>query len=329
MASTPIKPTANQYEQASHWVSLRHNATLTPEKYREFQAWLSSKPAHQQAFEEVESYWQQLGGLKTFAQPQLEAARSYASQAQNRRRRLSLQTLAIAASVLLMTISIPLVQLSLDNGIYRTAKGEQKHIQLSDGSRIDLNTDSEVRVSYTLFNRKVKLEYGEAFFSVQHDADKPFEVTAADGLIRDIGTQLNVYRQSDQVLVTVLEGEVSVGKLNATTLQSLRAGMQYTYGQNRQNQLVKSGDFNDVASWREGRIAFKGQRLDVVLEQLSRYHSVKLSISNSKLAALKVSGSFPTNDLNLALNTITASLPIKINQLGTDRIALIASDKVK
>ena len=183
-------------------------------------------------------------------------------------------------------------------------------------------------VSYTFFDRKVKLESGEALFTVKHNAEKPFEVAASDGLIRDIGTQFNVYREGDEVSVTVLEGEVSVSKLKPTKLQILTAGMQYTYDQDGQNQLVKSGDFNDVASWRDGKIIFKGQRLDVVLEQLSRYHAVKLSIGHSSLASLKVSGSFPANDLNLALNTIAASLPVKVNRLGPDRIALTASGKI-
>jgi transmembrane sensor len=192
-----------------------------------------------------------------------------------------------------------------------------------------LNTDTQLQVSYTLFSRKVTMEHGEALFTVKHDADKPFEVAASGGIIRDIGTQFNVYQQADKVSVTVLEGEVSVSKTQGSTSQMLTAGMQYTYNQNGQSQLANNGDYIDVGNWREGRIVFKGQRLDVVLEQLSRYHAVKLSTSNSKLAALKVSGSFPTNDLNLALNTIAASLPVKLNRLGADRIALMASSKVK
>lgn len=330
MASLPKKPTADQYEQASYWVSLLHDGDCSPKQHRDFLAWLNKNTFNQQAYQEVEAYWQQLGGLETIAKPQLDAARTAIRQQQNKRRRwVPRQSLAVAALVLLMVIAAPLVLLCIDNGSYRTAKGEQMSIQLSDGTRIDLNTDTEVKVSYTFFDRKVKLEKGEALFTVKHDSEKPFEVAASDGLIRDIGTQFNVYKQTDKVSVTVLEGEVSVGKLQATTPQILTAGMQYTYTQDGLNQLANKGDFKEVASWREGRIVFKGQRLDVVLEQLSRYHAVKLSTGNSSLASLKVSGSFPTNDLNLALNTIAASLPVKINRLDADHIALASSGKVK
>ncbi|NOU23829.1 MAG: FecR family protein [Methyloglobulus sp.] len=330
MLTTPIKPSADQYKQASYWVSLLHDGDCSPQQHRDFQVWLSKNTLNQQAYQEVEAYWQDLGALEAIAQEPLQAARaSIIRQKQTQRRWLSRQYLAIAASVLLLVIAAPFIQLCLDNGNYQTAKGEQKQIQLSDGSLIDLNTDTKVRVSYTLFTRKVTMEHGEALFTVKHDADKPFEVAASGGIIRDIGTQFNVYQQADKVSVTVLEGEVSVSKLQATTPQMLTAGMQYTYSQNGPSQLANNGDYIDVGSWREGRIVFKGQRLDVVLEQLSRYHAVKLNTSNPKLAALKVSGNFPTNDLNLALNTIAASLPVKISRLGADRISLLASGKVK
>lgn len=329
MLTTPIKPSADQYKQASYWVSLLHDGDCSPQQHQDFQIWLSRNILNQQAYQEVEAYWQDLGALEAIAQEPLQAARTSIRQKQTQRRWLSRQYLAIAASVLLLVIAAPFIQLCLDNGNYKTAKGEQKHIQLSDGSLIDLNTDTKVRVSYTLFTRKVTMEHGEALFTVIHDADKPFEVAASGGIIRDIGTQFNVYQQADKVSVTVLEGEVSVSKLQDTKPQMLTAGMQYTYGQNGQSQLANNRDYIDVRGWREGRIVFKGQRLDVVLEQLSRYHAVKLSTSNPRLAALKVSGNFPTNDLNLALNTIAASLPIKINRLGADRIALLASGKVK
>ena len=127
----------------------------------------------------------------------------------------------------------------------------------------------------------------------------------------------------------MLEGEVSVSKIQATTPQLLTAGMQYTYHQNGQGQLANNGDVKDVSAWREGRIVFKGLRLDVVLEQLSRNHAVKLSTGNTNLAALEVRGSFPTNDLNIALDTIAASLPIKIIYKGLSNIVLVTSGNKK
>ncbi|MEQ1560107.1 MAG: FecR family protein [Methyloglobulus sp.] len=330
MASSSTKSTKQQYEQASYWVSLLHDRNCTPQQQLVFQAWLSQSPQNQHAYQEVEALWQEMGGLEALAKPQLEAARLYLSNSSSKRRWQPAQSLAIAASILLLVIAVPFVRLILDNGIYHTAKGGRTHIQLSDGTRIDLNTDSEIKVAYTFFERKVRLERGEALFTVTHDADKPFEVAASNGFIRDIGTQFNVYKQADKVAVTVLEGEVSVSYQQAKTRQNLMAGMQLIYRQNGQNQLANNdGNIQDVAAWRDGQIIFKSQRLETVLEQLSRYHSVQLNVGNAKLAALKVSGSFPTENLDLALNTIAASLPVQFIHQGTSDMVLVAPSKRK
>lgn len=329
MALSTTKPTAEQYAQASHWVSLLHDGDCTLEQRREFHAWLSLSPRHQQAYSEVETFWQQTGDLGALAKPQIEAARSYTKRKPANHRWLPRFSLALAASFLIIVLAFPLFRLVFDNGTYHTAKGERQTLNLGDGSRIDLNTDTKIIVSYTLFDRKVKLEQGEALFTVKHDADKPFAVEAAYGIVRDIGTQFNVYKQGEKVAVTVLEGEVSINNRHGGTPQNLTAGMQLAYGDNGLKPLVQKGDFTDIAAWREGKIVFKGQRLDVVLQQLSRYHDIKLSIGNSNLSVLKVSGSFPTGDLHVALNTIVASLPVKITRLGADRIALGASGKLK
>ncbi len=330
MASSSTKSTKQQYEQASYWVSLLHDRNCTSQQRLAFQAWLSQSPQHQQAYQEVEACWQQMGNLEALAKPQLEAARAYINNNQHKRRWLPIQSLAIAASILLLVIAVPFARLFLDNGVYLTAKGEQTHIQLSDDTRIDLNTDSEIKVAYTFFERKVRLERGEALFTVTHDADKPFEVAASDGFIRDIGTQFNVYKQADKVAVTVLEGEVSVSYQQAKTRQNLMAGMQLIYSEDGQKQLTNNDEsIHDVAAWCDGQIIFKSQRLETVLEQLSRYHSVQLNVGNAKLAALKVSGSFPTENLDLALNTIAASLPVQFIHQGTSDIVLVAPSKRK
>jgi transmembrane sensor len=329
MAPTPLQPTPEVYEQASHWVCILHDGDCSPEQRRDFHVWLDRNTQNQQAYQEVEAYWQQLQGLESIAKSQLSTARRYKQINPSNRHLYRRQGLAIAATFILMVLAYPFSRLYLDNGRYQTAKGQHLAIDLSDGTHIDLNTDTEIQVSYTFFARKVRLERGEALFTVQHDAEKPFEVAASDSLIRDIGTQFNVYKQADIVSVTVLEGEVSVSELKAKEPQLLTKGMQYSYGLDPLNHQVKTGDFTDVASWRVGRIVFKGQQLDLVLEQLSRYHAVKLSTGNANLGSLKVSGSFPTSDLTLALNTIAASLPIKISRPRENEILLLPEGKVK
>jgi transmembrane sensor len=329
MSSFQEKPTADQYEQASQWVSLLHDRNCSPVQHQAFQSWLNQDALHHLAYKEVEAYWQTLGGLSPLAQPQLESARAAVRQKSVQKPWLIRQPLAIAASILLIITTVPFARLLQDNGTYHTAKGEHKSLLLSDGSQIDINTETEVQVNYSLLDRNVKLVRGEALFTIKHDAEKPFQVVAGGGIIRDIGTQFNVYHKGDSVSVTVFEGEVSISHQQSSKPQNLTAGMQLAYGGIDHRQLAQGQDFKDIAAWREGKIIFKGQRLDTVLQELSRYHPVSLSTDNSNLGSLIVSGSFPTTDLNLALNTIAASLPVKITHPKSGKIILVAHGKAK
>jgi len=319
------KRPAGLHEEASQWVTLLHSGTATAAQRRAFARWLNADESHRRAYREVETFWRSLGPLRRDVQPELTAARAYLRQAQCHRR-LFRPGLALAASLLLTVAATPLWRLWFDNGVYSTAKGEQAHIVLSDGSRIDLNTDSELRVAYTWSARAVVLARGEALFTVRHDEAKPFAVEAAGGRIRDVGTQFNVYRQGDRVAVTVLEGEVNVDNAANRGGQMLHPGMQLTYRADGRFGLVEAADTASATAWRDGRLVFKSRPLDEVLAQLGRYHTVDLALDDASLKHLKVSGSFPTGDLDLALNTIAAGLPVKVARRGMGQVALVPAD---
>jgi transmembrane sensor len=155
-------------------VSLIHDRNCTPLQRLELQAWLAQSPKNQQAYKEVEALWQQMVGLEAQAKPQLEATRAFLEISRRKCWILPAKSLAIAASILLLVIAVPFLRLLFDSGVYHTAKGEQNHIQLSDGTRIDLNTETEIKVAYTFLERKISLERGEALFSVKlsHLAEK-------------------------------------------------------------------------------------------------------------------------------------------------------------
>jgi transmembrane sensor len=319
-SSSPKRP-FELHETASRWVTLQHSGSLTPAQQQAFVRWLNESENHRRVYQEMEAFWQNLAPLQQAAAPELAAARAYLRQAQ-RKRSWMRPGLALAASILLLAAAVPIFQIWLGNGIYQTAKGEQAHITLSDGSRINLNTDSVLRVAYGLFERKVILERGEALFTVSHDAKHPFAVYAASGRIRDLGTQFNVYRHGDQVTVTVLEGEVGVDSAQNSATQSLQPGMQLTYRHEGPTGTPLHVETDAATAWREGRLVFKSQTLDEVLAQLGRYHAVELALDGASLKRLQVSGSFPTGDLDLALNTIAAGLPVKIVRRDAEHIVL-------
>ena len=98
------------------------------------------------------------------------------------------------------------------NGLYATAVGQQRLIALSDGSNVNLNTDSQIRVNFGEAYRDVYLLRGEAHFAVADDREVPFRVSAGSGRIRALGTAFSVYVRDGSVDVTVSEGTVRARK---------------------------------------------------------------------------------------------------------------------
>ena len=319
-------PSGSVHELAVSWMTRLQSDACTNQDRHDFEAWLAQSEAHRTALSEVAAFWEGLSRLEPHAAPQLDAARAYLRDARRSRRAFSGKRLAAVLSLILILGFSPLWWSWLSTDLYRTAKGESTSIQLSDGSRIDLNTDTELSVHYSWTNRSVKLERGEALFSIVHNAEKPFEVIAAGGRIVDLGTRFNIYRQAEQVSVTVLEGEVSVAASQSSTAQNLIPGQQISYDSKGQSSAVVRADIDAATAWQQGQLVFKGQSLSVVLEQLGRYHDASLQVQGTRLQKLKVSGVFPTHNLNLALNTIASALPIKVTQLAANSFVIAPAD---
>jgi transmembrane sensor len=119
--------------------------------------------------------------------------------------------LASAASVAVLAIlGGTLMMLELSAPIYTTALGEQRSMQFEDGSTVELNSRSKIRVKYSKQERDVELLEGQALFHVAHDAGRPFIVAVGSTRVRAVGTQFDVYKKSSATVVTVVEGRVAV-----------------------------------------------------------------------------------------------------------------------
>lgn len=136
-------------------------------------------------------------------------------------------TLAITAIVVLVLLVVPiyLAQTRLGWQSYETRAGGFSRIVLDDGSVIDLNTDSEVRVRLRAGERDVRLVRGEGRFQVAHDVARPFVVAAANADVRAVGTAFSVrLRDSKQVDVLVSEGSVAVAAAHGVHTPPVHAG---------------------------------------------------------------------------------------------------------
>ncbi|OAI11470.1 iron dicitrate transport regulator FecR [Methylomonas koyamae] len=308
--------------QALDWLSRLRDSDAGPDEQQQFQEWLSAAAEHAAAYEQILQFWQQLGGLPELASNQLNTARGFVRQNQLARRRRNL-ALAVVALAIGLAVKYP-EQLQKSVAVrYQTAIGERQSVELADGSRIELNTASSMRVD-RFGARTVWLEQGEAWFNVKHDADRPFEVRVGAGRIRDVGTQFNVSIGNGHTSVAVVEGEVALSVPGRQEL-ALTAGLQAGFAGDGSLQPPRANDAG-AGAWRDGILVFKQQPLPEVLRQLARYHPVEFDLPDAKLQTLTVSGRFSTTDLNESLNTLQNGLGVRAIKTAGSKILIRAKD---
>jgi transmembrane sensor len=208
-------------------------------------------------------------------------------------------------------------------GRYSTAFGEQRIVTLSDGSVMELNTASALKVEFTKHQRSVHMINGEAFFRVAHDTARPFVVSAGEASVKAVGTQFNVRMSSGSTLVSVVEGTVEVRDVTADApTAGVDSTVRVTTGEEvnitpadqpaPKKRLavakIAASAAERSASWTRGRVEFESMPLVDVLSEFERYRDVHVLIDDETIRQLKLTGSFDVHDPDSALAYI-ATLP--------------------
>jgi len=218
---------------------------------------------------------------------------------------------------------------------YRTGVGEQRTVRLFDGSTIELNAFSSIRVSLSKSVRDVDLVEGQAFFHVAKNPARPFLVHSDGTIVRAVGTQFDVYRKSTGTVVTVLEGRVAVadgpgavGQVDAAAPAQLFliAGEQVTVpAQHRMEDRPKpkQADVAVATAWVQKRLVFEETPLAEVAEEFNRYNTRHLLIVDPQLRTLGISGVYSSTDPDSLLGFLRAQPNIQLSESpGEIRVTL-------
>jgi transmembrane sensor len=195
----------------------------------------------------------------------------------------------------------------------RTAVGEQKNLQLPDGTQLLLNTDSAVNIAFNPRERRVMLLDGEVLISTANDSSaRPFIVETPEGTARALGTRFCVRTEAFISHVSVLEGQVAITPQLLQQTTTLNAGERQSFKLNR----FDAPERFDIAavSWDKGMLLANNMRLDELLGELSRYRPGVLRC-HPDVAALRVSGAFSLRDTDASLRLLSDTLPLNINRL--------------
>ena len=287
-------------EQAVDWfVRLRAGSVSTADRHAHAE-WLAADTEHARVYASVEQDWQELDGLEDRARSRLAQLNLKGARRQ-RHRAWGVGSLAAAAAALVVVVLLVQLRDRPTEQRFETVKAEQRQIALQDGSRVHLNTDSEIDVRFAASAREVTLHRGEGFFDVGYDPRRPFIVRAGGSSVTAVGTRFAVLLGGrNDLTVTVLEGQVaiapSVGSLDTfppSPDAAEPAGVEPSPGRlflapDRQARLGPDGSIRavevvnaeDVTAWQTGKLVFDNAPLREVVREVSRYTPGEIRVAS-------------------------------------------------
>jgi transmembrane sensor len=276
--------------EASVWIVRLHGPHRTPELEAGFRAWLVASPENARQFERVTEVWD-AGAVPVAGVPRVAPE---ARQSPPRR-----WALAAALALVIIGAGSWYANTFWLNPRYSTGIGERRVLRLSDGSRVTLNSDSGVIVSYRYGERRISIDHGEAFFEVARDSSRPFRVRAGEEQIEALGTSFVVRREPQQLTVTLVEGKVAVSELESSTSSAtLTEGQRLTVSKSGSPKLDEPR-IEAVTAWLRGEVILDGTPLAEAIAEMNRYDQRRLVIDDPAIAAVRISGVYHTGDSEL------------------------------
>jgi transmembrane sensor len=285
--------------EAAEWFVEFRTGDPDPAVRTTFDAWIRKSPEHLRAYLEVAEIWQDVPEIRhdhrglseallrearanddniiplhSLLPSSIPATPSLLPSGENRRRRPA-RFFVLAASVLLLLLVG--IWTWLDHRqVYATDIGEQRTLTLEDGSRVELNSRTRVRVAYHSNERDLELLEGEALFQVSKDPTRPFIVHTTASDIRAVGTQFDVNKRQAGTTITVVEGAVAVIPSSEQRIssqpvrssaprESARPSPRHTYPPAVSQSAVEEGGSAQPAM-RSGVLLMAGQQLTVPLQ---------------------------------------------------------------
>lgn len=195
-----------------------------------------------------------------------------------------------------------------------TDRGDEFKLVLEDGTKIIMNYNSKLYypVKFSKKQRTVRL-YGEAYFEVSPDPERPFIVQLDNISVKQYGTAFNIntYNKSKPT-ITLVRGKISLTSDERSEEEvMLTPGDQAVYSEGIMN--IKKVDTNRVTSWTRGLFAFEDERLDDIMKTLADWYELEVQINDPEVASQRLTGTFDRHQsIKNILNAIESVSGVKI-----------------
>ena len=327
------------HKKACEFMARIDRGNLTAQEEFEIRDWLSQSELHREELGQVADFWGQTQSIMTFCMTEKQKNKATWGIPKNSRVFESLKWPAVVVlPILLIALflggplqkSTPSKDMLAQNGRYTTTAGQQKTVMLNDGSEIQINTSSEIIVNYDKQSRNVILQKGEAFFTVASDPSKPFTVFTSTGSVQAVGTAFSVRQEGQFALLKVSEGRVKLRRLDidnpllpTDAIKDFKRESDIFVGDGESVEFnletekvvsLKPEVMERQLLWRKGFLAFEGEPLSKVLEEVSRYSNYAFIIDTEKVKDLPVSGYYPISKLDTIFSALEFNLGVKIEK---------------
>ncbi|WEF12767.1 FecR domain-containing protein [Pectobacterium actinidiae] len=307
------KPSFIALQQASQWYAQLCDREPDDEHYRHWQRWMDDSEEHRRAWEYVQTVSQRFQPLRGDGQQPALNTLLHQPAPMTRRRALKLAALLSTGSLLSWLtyrhtpLKDSLLAMTAD---HHSAVGEIKPLTLPDNTRVWLNTASAIDIRYSDQRREIALLAGDILIDTAADA-RPFFVTTTQGRMQALGTRFSVAQETDATTLTVYQHAVEVSAKYASATRRVNAGYHLSFNADGQWNMLPNQQ-ND-ADWSHGVLQADNMPLGEVVEKLSRYRHGYLACQPA-IADLRVMGTFPLTDTDMALNMLAQAFPVRIQR---------------
>ena len=312
-------------DAALAWHSALAQTGAAPESWQAFTLWLESDPAHGAAFDLVEDLHNTLDKdaadiLRALPPVQISPA---VAGSRTHTYWLALGAAGVFAAACL-ALFLPRAHAPKAPAeppkVYTAQAGQRRSVVLTDGTRVDLSPGSSLSVSETGTARLLRLQGGEALFSIRHDPARPALLLAAGLRIRDIGTVFDVAIRPAEVAVTVASGSVAVSPETAgpeaVRAITLSPGQRLVHRRASPGDTVEAADTVAALSWRDGFLSYQNATVGDVAADIGRYFGAQVVVGDAATGARRFSGVLKLETLDATLGRLTKLLGLSLVRHG-------------
>lgn len=294
-------------DEAAQWMAVLQSGHASPEEYQAFRQWSSADPRRAEIFRTMGA------GLGVLESDNLRRMPRdnllHTLNAPSGRRRFVRNMLSLMGVVSTVGLVARMTHVWPMPGVLSTGTGERLSFNLDDGSALMLDARSKVLERFDHAQRLLQLLDGRLWVDVAKDTQRPFIVETSQGHMRALGTRFLVENEEGLTRISMLHSQVEI-KTRSGASQIVRVGQRASFDAER--ILALEDATGSESGWMEGMLEVRDQPLIDVIEALRNYRRGIIRVSTAA-SDLRLSGIFPLDDTDRALQLLAGSLPVRID----------------